>query len=207
MILVETRVSYDRKTPDAKTANAKSATFRSYVYRHTMMWGTDALRVLPTSLWSEFAQVVDRFKDNLSSLCKIEVHYLPYPANTSQPGIQLDLLAETADELRRRTNIMYSDVCHRIGLVLDEINDSLKIGDSEGESGRMYESVFAGVGNDVRLFRAFNDAAFKSDTLTQLCDGMSELSSLELNVLRRNKQARQEAWQKSIDLLNILSKA
>lgn len=43
MILVETRVSYDRKTPDAKTANAKSATFRSYVYRHTMMWGTDAL--------------------------------------------------------------------------------------------------------------------------------------------------------------------
>jgi len=207
MILVETRVSYDRKTPDAKAANAKSAPFRSYVYRHTMMWGTDALRVLPTSLWSEFAQVVDRFKDNLSSLCKIEVHYLPYPANTAVPGGQLDLLAETAEELRRRTNIMYSDVCHRIGLVLDEINDSLKIGDSEGESGRLYDSVFTGVGADVRLFRAFNEAAFKSDTLNQICDGLSELSSLELNVLRRNKQARQDAWQKSIDLLNILSKA
>jgi hypothetical protein len=206
MILVETRVSYDRKTPDAKAANAKSAPFRSYVYRHTMMWGTDALRVLPTSLWSEFAQVVDRFKDNLSSLCKIEVHYLPYPENKTNAA-QPDLFAETAEELRRRTNIMYSDVCHRIGLVLDEINDSLKIGNSEGESGRLYDSVFTGVGADVRLFRAFNEAAFKSDTLNQICDGLSELSSLELNVLRRNKQARQDAWQKSIDLLNILSKA
>lgn len=206
MILVETRVSYDRKTPDAKTANAKSAAFRSYVYRHTMMWGTDALRVLPEPLWSEFAETVDRFKTNLSSLCQIEVHYLPYPENKTNAA-QPDLFAETAEELRRRTNIMYSDVCHRIGLVLDELNDSLKIGNSEGESGRLYDSVFTGVGADVRLFRAFNEAAFKSDTLNQICDGLSELSSLELNVLRRNKQARQDAWQKSIDLLNLLSKA
>jgi len=206
MILVETRVSYDRKTPDAKTANAKSAAFRSYVYRHTMMWGTDALRVLPEPLWSEFAETVDRFKTNLSSLCQIEVHYLPYPENKTNAA-QPDLFAETAEELRRRTNIMYSDVCHRIGLVLDELNDSLKIGNSEGENGRLYDSVFTGVGADVRLFRAFNEAAFKSDTLNQICDGLSELSSLELNVLRRNKQARQDAWQKSIDLLNLLSKA
>ena len=206
MILVETRVSYDRKTPDAKAANAKSAVFRSYVYRHTMMWGTDALRVLPVALWSEFAETVDRFKTNLSSLCQIEVHYLPYPENKTNAA-QPDLFAETAEELRRRTNIMYTDVCHRIGLVLDELNDSLKIGESDAAGGRMYESVFSGFGNDVRLFRAFNNAAFKGDALNQILNGISELSSLELNVLRRNKHERQEAWQKSIDLLNLLSKA
>jgi len=205
MILVETRVSYERGTPEAKAANAKSAVFRNYVYRHTMMWGTDALRVLPASLWSEFAETVEIFQNNLSSLCQIEVHYLPYPANPTKPGTQLDLLAETADELRRRTNIMYTDVCHRMGLVLDDINESLKLTDGEGK--RLYESVFAGLRNESRLFRAFNDAAFKSDTLTQICDGLDEFAALDIDVLRKNKSARQDAWQRSIDLLNLLSKA
>lgn len=208
MILVETKVQYDRKLPDAKEANAKSAMFRNYVYNHTMMWGSDGLRVLPTSLWSEFAQTVDRFIENLSRLCKVSVYYLPYPSNTSDV-VQPDLFAETTAELRRRRNIMYTDVCHRLGLVLDDLNDRLKI-EVVGEQtkfARLYENSLLGLPQEIRLFRAFNKAAFQSDALTEILDMLDTFSDLDIDALRKNREVRQEAWQKSIDLLNLLSKA
>jgi hypothetical protein len=205
MILVETKVSYDRKAPNAKVANAKSALFRGYVYRHTMMWGSDGLRVLPVELWSEFAEGVDRFQDNLSEFCSVAVHYLPYPDRkpyTDQP----DLFEATKDELRRRTNIMYTDVCHRLGLVLDDLNEALKA-DTDAKRGRLYESTLTGLTNEVKLFRAFNDAAFKDDTLTKILDGLKKFSDMEVDALRKKSDVRREAWQRSIDLLNLLSKA
>lgn len=208
MILVETKVSYDRKAPNAKVANAKSALFRGYVYRHTMMWGSDGLRVLPVELWSEFAEGVDRFQDNLSEFCAVAVHYLPYPDRkpyTDQP----DLFEATKDELRRRTNIMYTDVCHRLGLVLDDLNEALKseYATESTKRGRLYQSTLTGLTNEVRLFRAFNNAAFKNDTLTKILDGLEKFSDMEVDALRKKSDVRREAWQRSIDLLNLLSKA
>ena len=207
MILVETKVSYDRKAPEAKAANAKSAIFRNYVYRHTMMWGSDGLRVLPVPLWSEFAEVVDRFQDNLLSLCDITVHYLPYPKTNAELE-QRELFAATTEELRRRRNIMYTDVCHRLGLVLDDLNDIFKAGfTDEGKRPRLYESTLTGLTNEVRLFRAFNEAAFKSDALNTILDGIEQFSDLGVDALRKKSDTRREAWQKTIDLLNLLSKA
>lgn len=208
MILVETKVSYDRKAPNAKVANAKSALFRGYVYRHTMMWGSDGLRVLPIELWSEFAEGVDRFQDNLSEFCSVAVHYLPYPDRkpyTSQP----DLFEATKDELRRRTNIMYTDVCHRLGLVLDDLNEALKseYAGEESKRGRLYQSTLTGLTHEVKLFRAFNNAAFKNDTLIKILDGLEKFSDMEVDALRKKSDVRREAWQRSIDLLNLLSKA
>ena len=208
MILVETKVSYDRRAPDAKEANAKSAMLRSYIYTHTMMWGSDGLRVLPQTLWSEFAETVDRFIQNLSHLCDISVYYLPYP-KTNADLTQRDLFAATTDELRRRRNIMYTDVCHRLGLVLDDLNDRLKM-EVVGEKtklARIYESSLADLPRDIKLFRAFNMAAFQSDALNEILDKLHEFTELDVNALRKNSVVRQEAWQKSIDLLNLLSKA
>jgi hypothetical protein len=208
MILVETKVSYDRKAPNAKVANAKSALFRGYVYRHTMMWGSDGLRVLPVSLWSEFAEGVDRFQDNLSEFCSVAVHYLPYPDRKPYAD-QPDLFEATKDELRRRRNIMYTDVCHRLGLVLDDLNEALKA-DYAGESskrGRLYQTTLTGLTHEVKLFRAFNDAAFQSDALSQILTNLEKFSDMDVDALRKKSDVRREAWQRSIDMLNLLSKA
>jgi hypothetical protein len=136
------------------------------------------------------------------------VYYLPYP-KTNADLTQRDLFAATTDELRRRRNIMYTDVCHRLGLVLDDLNDRLKmevVGDKT-KLARIYESSLADLPRDIKLFRAFNMAAFQSDALNEILDKLHEFTELDVNALRKNSVVRQEAWQKSIDLLNLLSKA
>ncbi len=72
---------------------------------------------------------------------------------------------------------------------------------------RIYESSLADLPRDIKLFRAFNMAAFQSDALNEILDKLHEFTELDVNALRKNSVVRQEAWQKSIDLLNLLSKA
>jgi hypothetical protein len=71
----------------------------------------------------------------------------------------------------------------------------------------LYQTTLTGLTHEVKLFRAFNDAAFQSDALSQIFTNLEKFSDMDVDALRKKSDVRREAWQRSIDMLNLLSKA
>jgi hypothetical protein len=209
MILVDTKVSYDRQGENAKAINAMSALARSYIHRHTLLWGTDGLRALPDDMWEDFNQEVESFKRDLKEKgCDLQVYYIAYPYNFDSENKSGKLFATLALELRRRCDLMERDLLTRVEQVVYDLNQRLKMDfvDGEARPRRFHEETVRGLTYEVKLFRFFNDV-LKNNTLSETLDTLSALAEYEVQDIRKDAAVRQEVWQKTVDLLKLLSNA
>jgi hypothetical protein len=211
MILVDTKVSYDRQGENAKAINAMSALARGYIHRHTLLWGTDGLRALPDDMWEDFNQEVESFKRDLKEKgCDLQVYYIAYPNNiyTENTPNNQKLFNALSLELRRRFDLMERDLLTRVEQVVFDLNQRLKMDfvDGEARPRRFHEETVRGLTYEVKLFRFFNDV-LKNNTLDETLDSLSDLTEYEVQDIRKDAAVRQEVWQKTVDLLKLLSNA
>jgi len=180
MILVDTKVSYDRQAPNAREVNSMAGLARTYIYRHTLLWGTDGLRALPDDMWDDFNKEVETFKRDLKEKgCELQVYYVAYPLNNferlraQENATLFNLLAE---ELVRRGKLMERDLLTRVEQVVYDLNQRLKMDfvDGEAKPRRFHEETLRGLTYEVKLFRFFNDV-LKNNTLSETLDGLSDL--------------------------------
>lgn len=208
MILVDTKVSYDRQAPSAREINSMAALARTYIYRHTLLWGTDGLRALPDDMWDDFDKEVETFKHDLKEKgCELQVYYVAYPNNKENPNNQ-KLFNALSLELIRRCDLMERDLLTRVEQVVYDLNQRLKMDfvDGEAKPRRFHEETLRGLTYEVKLFRFFNDV-LKNNTLSETLDGLSDLADYPAHDIRKDAAVRQEVWQKTVDLLKLLSNA
>ena len=208
MILVDTKVSYDRQGENAKAINSMSALARTYIHRHTLLWGTDGLRALPEDMWEDFNQEVETFKRDLKEKgCDLQVYYVAYPRIEEDSSNQ-KLFTALALELRRRCDLMERDLLTRVEQVVYDLNQRLKIDfvDGEAKPRRFHDETLRGLTYEVKLFRFFNDV-LKNNTLSETLEGLSDLAEYEVQDIRKDAAVRQDVWQKTVDLLKLLSNA
>jgi hypothetical protein len=211
MILVDTKVSYDRQGENAKAINSMSALARTYIHRHTLLWGTDGLRALPNNMWDDFNKEVETFKRDLKEKgCDLQVYYIAYPNNiyTENTPNNQKLFNALTLELRRRCDLMERDLLTRVEQVVFDLNQRLKMDfvDGEAKPRRFHEETVRGLTYEVKLFRFFNDV-LKNNTLAETLDSLSDLAEYEVQDIRKDAAVRQEVWQKTVDLLKLLSNA
>ena len=211
MILVDTKVSYDRQAPNAKEINSMSALARTYIHRHTLLWGTDGLRALPEDMWDDFNKEVETFKRDLKEKgCELQVYYVAYPNNiyTENTPDNQKLFNALSLELRRRCDLMERDLLTRVEQVVYDLNQRLKIDfvDGEAKPRRFHDETLRGLTYEVKLFSFFNDV-LKNNTLSETLDGLSDLAEYEVQDIRKDAAVRQDVWQKTVDLLKLLSNA
>jgi hypothetical protein len=208
MILVDTKVSYDRQSENAKAINSMSALVRTYIHRHTLLWGTDGLRALPAAMWDDFNKEVESFKRDLKEQgCDLQVYYVAYPRIEEDSSNQ-KLFTALALELRRRCDLMERDLLTRVEQVVYDLNQRLKMDfvDGEAKPRRFHEETLRGLTYEVKLFRFFNDV-LRNNTLSETLDGLSDLAGYEAHDIRKDAAVRQDVWQKTVDLLKLLSNA
>ena len=208
MILVDTKVSYDRQGENAKAINSMSALARTFIHRHTLLWGTDGLRALPEDMWHDFNQEVETFKRDLKEKgCDLQVYYVAYPNLFYAPSDQ-KLSSLLAEELKRRCDLMERDLLTRVEQVVYDLNQRLKMDfvDGEAKPRRFHEETVRGLTYEVKLFRFFNDV-LKNNTLSETLDSLSDLAEYEVQDIRKDAAVRQDVWQKTVDLLKLLSNA
>lgn len=211
MILVDTKVSYDRQAPNAREINSMSALARTYIHRHTLLWGTDGLRALPNNMWDDFNKEVETFKRDLKEKgCELQVYYVAYPNNiyTENTPDNQKLFNALSLELRRRCDLMERDLLTRVEQVVYDLNQRLKMDfvDGEARPRRFHEETVRGLTYEVKLFRFFNDV-LKNNTLSETLDSLSDLAEYEVQDIRKDAAVRQDVWQKTVDLLKLLSNA
>jgi hypothetical protein len=78
--------------------------------------------------------------------------------------------------------------------------------DGEAKPRRFHEETVRGLTYEVKLFRFFNDV-LKNNTLSETLDSLSDLAEYEVQDIRKDAAVRQEVWQKTVDLLKLLSNA
>jgi hypothetical protein len=208
MILVDTKVSYDRQGENAKAINSMSALARTFIHRHTLLWGTDGLRALPVAMWEDFNQEVESFKRDLKEKgCDLQVYYVAYPCIEEDASNQ-KLFNALSLELRRRCDLMERDLLTRVEQVVFDLNQRLKMDfvDGEAKPRRFHEETVRGLTYEVKLFRFFNDV-LKNNTLAETLDSLSDLAEYEVQDIRKDAAVRQDVWQKTVDLLKLLSNA
>lgn len=208
MILVDVKVSYDRQAPSAREINSMAALARTYIHRHTLLWGTDGLRALPEDMWEDFNQEVETFKRDLKEKgCDLQVYYVAYPRIEEDSSNQ-KLFTALALELRRRCDLMERDLLTRVEQVVYDLNQRLKIDfvDGEAKPRRFHDETLRGLTYEVKLFRFFNDV-LKNNTLSETLEGLSDLAEYEVQDIRKDAAVRQDVWQKTVDLLKLLSNA
>jgi hypothetical protein len=208
MILVDTKVSYDRQGENAKAINSMSALARTFIHRHTLLWGTDGLRALPEDMWEDFNKEVETFKRDLKEKgCDLQVYYVAYPNLFYAPSDQ-KLSSLLAEELKRRCDLMERDLLTRVEQVVFDLNQRLKMDfvDGEAKPRRFHEETVRGLTYEVKLFRFFNDV-LKNNTLSETLDSLSYLAEYEVQDIRKDAAVRQDVWQKTVDLLKLLSNA
>ena len=211
MILVDVKVSYDRQAPSAREINSMAALARTYIHRHTLLWGTDGLRALPDDMWEDFNKEVETFKRDLKEKgCELQVYYVAYPNNiyTENTPDNQKLFNALSLELRRRCDLMERDLLTRVEQVVYDLNQRLKMDfvDGEARPRRFHEETVRGLTYEVKLFRFFNDV-LKNNTLSETLDSLSDLAEYEVQDIRKDAAVRQEVWQKTVDLLKLLSNA
>jgi hypothetical protein len=210
VILVDVKVSYDRQGANAKAINAMSALARGYIHRHTLLWGTDGLRALPVAMWEDFNQEVESFKRDLKEKgCDLQVYYIAYPHNNYEEKLNNQKLFNALSlELVRRCDLMERDLLTRVEQVVFDLNQRLKMDfvDGEARPRRFHEETVRGLTYEVKLFRFFNDV-LKNNTLSETLDSLSDLAAYEVQDIRKDAAVRQEVWQKTVDLLKLLSNA
>lgn len=209
MILVDTKVSYDRQAPNAREINSMAGLARTYIHRHTLLWGTDGIRALPVALWSEFYKEVQAFKRELKEKgCELQVYYIAYPEDV--PNVQGDsaLFDMLEDERARRQQLMERDLTIRVEQVVSDLNQRLKMDfvDGVAKPRRFHEETLRGLTYEVRLFNFFNDV-LKNNTLAETIKGLAELANYDVKSVRKDASTRQDVWQKTVDLLKLLSNA
>lgn len=208
VILVDTKVSYDRQGENAKAINSMSALARTYIHRHTMLWGTDGLRALPVPMWDDFNKEVETFKRDLKEKsCDLQVYYVAYPRIKEDASNQ-KLFNTLSLELRRRCDLMERDLLTRVEQVVYDLNQRLKMDfvDGEAKPRRFHEETVRGLTYEVKLFRFFN-YVLKNNTLAETLDSLSDLAAYEVQDIRKDAAVRQDVWQKTVDLLKLLSNA
>lgn len=208
VILVDTKVSYDRQGENAKAINSMSALARTYIHRHTMLWGTDGLRALPVPMWDDFNKEVESFKRDLKEKsCDLQVYYVAYPCIEEDASNQ-KLFNALSLELRRRCDLMERDLLTRVEQVVYDLNQRLKMDfvDGEAKPRRFHEETVRGLTYEVKLFRFFN-YVLKNNTLAETLDSLSDLAAYEVQDIRKDAAVRQDVWQKTVDLLKLLSNA
>ena len=208
MILVDTKVSYDRQGENAKAINSMSALARTFIHRHTLLWGTDGLRALPEDMWEDFNQEVETFKRDLKEKgCELQVYYVAYPRIEEDLSNQ-KLFNALSLELRRRCDLMERDLLTRVEQVVYDLNQRLKIDfvDGEAKPRRFHEETLRGLTYEVKLFRFFNNV-LRNNALSETLDSLSDLAEYEVQDIRKDAAVRQEVWQKTVDLLKLLSNA
>ena len=211
MILVDTKVSYDRQGENAKAINSMSALARTFIHRHTLLWGTDGLRALPNNMWDDFNKEVETFKRDLKEKgCDLQVYYIAYPNNIyaeNTPANQ-KLFNALSLELVRRCDLMERDLLTRVEQVVYDLNQRLKMDfvDGEAKPRRFHDETLRGLTYEIKLFRFFNDV-LKNNTLSETLDSLSDLAAYEVQDIRKDAAVRQEVWQKTVDLLKLLSNA
>lgn len=208
MILVDTKVSYDRQAPSAREINSMAALARTYIHRHTLLWGTDGLRALPEDMWDDFNKEVETFKHDLKEKgCDLQVYYVAYPRIEEDSSNQ-KLFNALALELRRRCDLMERDLLTRVEQVVYDLNQRLKVDfvDGEAKPRRFHDETLRGLTYEVKLFSFFNDV-LKNNTLFETLDSLSDLAEYEVQDIRKDAAVRQEVWQKTVDLLKLLSNA
>ena len=208
VILVDTKVSYDRQGENAKAINSMSALARTYIHRHTLLWGTDGLRALPVAMWEDFNQEVESFKRDLKEKgCDLQVYYIAYPRIKEDASNQ-KLFNALSLELRRRCDLMERDLLTRVEQVVYDLNQRLKMDfvDGEAKPRRFHDETLRGLTYEIKLFCFFNDV-LKNNTLSETLDGLSDLAEYEVQDIRKDAAVRQEVWQKTVDLLKLLSNA
>jgi hypothetical protein len=208
VILVDIKVSYDRQAPNAREINSMSALARTYIHRHTLLWGTDGLRALPVPMWDDFNKEVETFKRDLKEKgCDLQVYYVAYPCIEEDSSNQ-KLFTALALELRRRCDLMERDLLTRVEQVVYDLNQRLKMDfvDGEARPRRFHDETVRGLTYEVKLFRFFN-GVLKNNTLSETLDGLSDLAEYEVQDIRKDAAVRQEVWQKTVDLLKLLSNA
>ena len=211
MILVDTKVSYDRQGENAKAINSMSALARTFIHRHTLLWGTDGLRALPDDMWEDFNKEVETFKRDLKEKgCELQVYYVAYPNNiyTENTPDNQKLFNALSLELRRRCDLMERDLLTRVEQVVYDLNQRLKMDfvDGEAKPRRFHDETLRGLTYEVKLFSFFNDV-LKNNTLSETLDSLSDLAEYEVQDIRKDAAVRQEVWQKTVDLLKLLSNA
>ena len=211
MILVDTKVSYDRQASSAKEINSMAALARTYIHRHTLLWGTDGLRALPDDMWEDFNKEVETFKRDLKEKgCELQVYYVAYPNNiyTENTPANQKLFNALTLELRRRYDLMERDLLTRVEQVVYDLNQRLKMDfvDGEAKPRRFHDETLRGLTYEVKLFSFFNDV-LKNNTLSETLDSLSDLAEYEVQDIRKDAAVRQEVWQKTVDLLKLLSNA
>ena len=211
MILVDTKVSYDRQAPSAREINSMAALARTYIHRHTLLWGTDGLRALPEDMWEDFNKEVETFKRDLKEKgCELQVYYVAYPNNiyTENTPANQKLFNALSLELRRRCDLMERDLLTRVEQVVYDLNQRLKMDfvDGEAKPRRFHEETLRGLTYEVKLFSFFNDV-LKNNTLSETLDSLSDLAEYEVQDIRKDAAVRQDVWQKTVDLLKLLSNA
>ena len=211
MILVDVKVSYDRQAPSAREINSMAALARTYIHRHTLLWGTDGLRALPEDMWDDFNKEVETFKrDLIEKGCELQVYYVAYPNNiyTENTPDNQKLFNALSLELRRRCDLMERDLLTRVEQVVYDLTQRLKIDfvDGEAKPRRFHDETLRGLTYEVKLFSFFNDV-LKNNTLSETLDGLSDLAEYEVQDIRKDAAVRQDVWQKTVDLLKLLSNA
>ena len=211
MILVDVKVSYDRQAPSAREINSMAALARTYIHRHTLLWGTDGLRALPNNMWDDFNKEVETFKRDLKEKgCELQVYYVAYPNNiyTENTPANQKLFNALSLELRRRCDLMERDLLTRVEQVVYDLNQRLKMDfvDGEARPRRFHDETVRGLTYEVKLFRFFN-YVLKNNTLSETLDGLSDLAEYEVQDIRKDAAVRQDVWQKTVDLLKLLSNA
>jgi hypothetical protein len=212
IVLVDTKVSYDRSHSNAKEVNAMVALARTFIHRHTLVWGTDGVRALPALMWEDFDKEVESFKQDIQAKGGfLQVFYLPYPFNNYEYILEKDnatLMNLLTAELIRRCNLMERDALTRIEQLVHDLKQRLEPDFVNGAAKlrRFHEETIHGLPYEVDLFRKFNNV-LKNNVLDNILDGVAELAQYDVKDIRKDAATRHEAWQKTVDLVKLLSNA
>lgn len=207
MILVDTKISYDRSHPNAKEVTAMVALARAFIHRHTLVWGTDGIRALPIPMWDDFNKEVQSFKKDIAAKGGyLQVFYIPYPHNSKEEVNNDKLYGELSLELLRRFDLMDRDLKMRIEHTVYDVNQRVipDFVDGAAKLRRFHEETIRGLTYEVELFRKLNNV-LKNNALENIVNGIAELSKYEVKAIRKDATIRHEVWQKTVDLLKLLS--
>lgn len=207
-LLVETKISYDRSHPNARDVNAMAGLTRTFIHRHTLAWGTDGVRALPVVMWDFFDKEVQSFKRDIHAKGgDLQVYYIPYPHIEESSGNQKIFNAQSL-ELKRRCDLMESDLLTRVGLMLSNLRDRVKPDFTDGAAKlrRFHEETISGLDYEVELYSQLN-SVLKNNALENILVNASKLAKYDVKAIRKEAAIRQEVYQKTVELVNLLSNA
>lgn len=206
-LLVETKISYDRSHPNARDVNAMAGLTRTFIHRHTLAWGTDGVRALPVVMWDFFDKEVQSFKRDIHAKGgDLQVYYIPYPH--IEENYNQKLFNAQSLELKRRCDLMESDLLTRVGVMLSDLRDRVKPDFTDGAAKlrRFHKETISGLGYEVELYSQLNNM-LKNNVLKNILADAAKLAKYDVKAIRKWATIRQEVYQKTVELVNLLSNA